>query len=154
MNKQRRKMSINDYEKYIGDTYGYLTIKEFYPKRPDNDTRYDNLKNTIWCRCECNGDDGNNHDEPISCVFPWYMIRSGYINSCGCMTLANFRKMVKERMTRLTYKDKTLTIEEWAKETGLSVSCIRHRMKAGKPTAEVLNPKTNARGTKIERGNV
>ena len=150
MNKQRKKLNVKDYEKHIGDTYGYLVIKEFYACRPESETRYDNLKNTIWCRCECNGNDGKNHEDSVSCYYPWYMLRSGYIGSCGCMILENFRETVKRRTRKLTKDGETLTVEEWSEKLGISISCIRHRMRAGKPIAEILDPKTNARGTKLE----
>lgn len=137
INMEKKVLRVEELNGRIGEVFGSLKILSFYPIRPEGETRYDNMKNMPWCQCACISEE---HDEPVICYFPWYIVSTGIVSSCGCLAVANFRKSVEERTVRLTFEEKTMTVKEWAKELGISERCIRYRMKQGKPINEVLSP--------------
>lgn len=49
----------------------------------------------------------------------------------------------KRRNIRLTYKNQTLTLSEWAINLGASLEKLRSRYKLGWPTEKILDLKTN-----------
>jgi hypothetical protein len=89
--------------------YGKLTL--LY------DTRL-NPRNTVWvCRCDCGS----------RCLALASDLKSGKTQSCGCMDNKG-----------ITFNGKTLTIAEWAKETGIKPGTIRQRLKRGWSTERAL----------------
>ena len=107
-----------------GEIYGLLTVIK-QVENPHNG-RYNSWRPKIWfmCKCSC----GKTVDVPERALL------TGVVRSCGHLRAA----MATERSQRIkkighiiTYKDKTMNLSDWARETGIPYSTIKSRYKRG-----------------------
>lgn len=111
---------------FINKTFNELTILECID-RPDTE-KYKTWNTSKWVKCQCSC--GEIVDLPL------YGVRNGYIKSCGhlrgekaALTLEeNKKNNPTPTAIYLTFKDKTLNISDWSKETGIPRSTIMYRI--------------------------
>ena len=110
----------------INKTFNELTILR-HIGRPDTEKyRTWNTGQWVECRCSC----GEITELPL------YGVVNEYIKSCGCLrkekAALTLEEIKKNNPTPtaiyLTFKDKTLNISDWSKETGIPRSTIMYRI--------------------------
>lgn len=120
--------------KEIGKQYGLLRVIRF-TDRPVS-ASYNSWPENRWVECKC------------SCgktiKVPLYGLRYGFIKSCGhlrresaCKTLDKYRNS-RHNETMITYKEKTMNISDWSKETGIPRTTIMYRLNKDLPVERVL----------------
>jgi len=110
----------------INKTINELTIIKRI-NRPDTE-KYKSWNTDEWVECQCSC--GNIVELPL------YGVINEYIKSCGCLrkekAAITLEKNKKNNPTPtaiyLTFKDKTLNISDWSKETGIPRSTIMYRI--------------------------
>lgn len=120
----------------IKQTFNELTILE-YIGRPDTE-KYKSWNTGQWvkCRCGCG--------EIVE--LPLYGVKNGYIKSCGHLRKEKASITLEENKKNnptptaiyLTFKDKTLNISDWSKETGIPRSTIMYRISKELSTNKIL----------------
>lgn len=123
-------------EQFKNKTFNELTIKEFI-ERP-NTEKYKSWNTGQWVKCKCSC--GEEIEVPL------YGVRKGLIKSCGHLrkeqALATLEKSRVANPTPtaiyITYKDKTLNITEWSRETGIPRSTIMYRYSKGLPPEKIF----------------
>lgn len=124
-------------EQFINAKFNELTVRKFI-RRPEID-KYKSWNTRIWVQCECSC--GNTIDVPL------YGVTHEYIKSCGHLRAEKATESIEKNRNStataiyLTYKDKTMNISDWSKETGIPRSTIAYRIGKNMPIEKVLERK-------------
>ena len=85
-----------------------------------------------WCINQCNGD--------MSLFFVRLDENEGFNpENCKFMNSTDARKLKAKNTVKLTYNDKTLSLTDWARETGIPRHVLSYRFNAGWSVNDIFN---------------